>query len=363
MSMRMWSGSLSLLLVAACTALPTNSGELFSVGGNITGLVGTLSLNINNVETLQISKDGPYSFKTGLRDTTVFSVNVSRQPIAQICTVAQTTGTISGTDISNIDIVCAGSGQRFTVGGTVAGIDPNVELVISNGNDTLSLSTDGPFEFATPVAVGATYDVTVQQNPSGEQCSITNGLGTIDNANVITVAVHCTDLPATAFSLGGTVTGLAGGATVVLQNGSGETVSLTSNTDYTFPTSATVGAAYNVAVATQPNNQTCTVSNGVGNAVNANVDNIDVNCVTTPPNTFQINVVANNLVTGTSVGITYNGTGGNVTTLPLTVASGVSNGTAYDVEITRQPDKPARVPRTAAQWRGPRWWSRSIARR
>ena len=46
-----------------------------------------------------------------------------------------------------------------------------------NGGDDLSVSSDGAFTFATPVADGAAYDVTVKTNPSGQTCSVSGGVG------------------------------------------------------------------------------------------------------------------------------------------------------------------------------------------
>ena len=41
------------------------------------------------------------------------------------------------------------------------------------------MAANGSFTFATKVAIGAAYAVTVKTNPSGQSCTVANGSGTI----------------------------------------------------------------------------------------------------------------------------------------------------------------------------------------
>lgn len=81
------------------------------------------------------------------------------------------------------------------------------------------------------------------------------------------------------YSVGGAVSGLAAGATVVLQQNGGDDLSVTSNGPFTFQTPMENGANYVVTVKTQPSGQTCSVTNGSGSAT-SNVDDIAVSCGT-----------------------------------------------------------------------------------
>ena len=85
----------------------------------------------------------------------------------------------------------SGSGGSFTVGGSVSGLSGTVVLQ-DNGGDDLGVTANGPFTFATQVASGAAYAVTVKTNPSGQACTVSNGSGTMGSANVTSVAVTCT---------------------------------------------------------------------------------------------------------------------------------------------------------------------------
>ena len=102
-----------------------------------------------------------------------------------------------------------------------------------NGGDDLCVTANGPFTFATKVASGAAYAVTVKTNPSGQACTVSSGSGTMGSANVTSVAVTCTANSA-SFTVGGSVSGLSG--TVVLQDNGGDDLSVTANGPFTFAT-------------------------------------------------------------------------------------------------------------------------------
>ena len=131
------------------------------------------------------------------------------------------------------------------------------------------------FTFATPLATGTAYSVTVKTNPSGQSCSVSGGSGTVGSANVTSVAVTCTT---NTYSIGGTVSGLSG--TVVLQDNGGDDLSVSGNGAFTFATPLADGCAYNVTVKTNPSGQTCTVSGGTGTVASANVTSVAVTCTT-----------------------------------------------------------------------------------
>ena len=83
-----------------------------------------------------------------------------------------------------------GNAVSYPVGGAVSGLSGTVVLQ-DNGGDDLSVSANGSFTFATPVASGSGYAVTVKTNPSGQSCTVSNGSGTVGSANVTDVAVSC----------------------------------------------------------------------------------------------------------------------------------------------------------------------------
>jgi K+-transporting ATPase c subunit len=92
-----------------------------------------------------------------------------------------------------------GDTANYTVGGTVSGLSGTVVLQ-DNGGDNLSVSANGSFTFATALASGAAYSVTVKTNPTGQSCTVSSGSGTVGSANVASVAVSCATNSATSAS-------------------------------------------------------------------------------------------------------------------------------------------------------------------
>ena len=90
--------------------------------------------------------------------------------------------------------------------------------------------------------------------------------------------ISCSGGGTSAFTVGGTVSGLTGGS-LVLKNNGGDALTIAANsTSFAFSTTQTSGAGYSVAVGSQPNGLTCSVSNGSGTIANASITNVTVVC-------------------------------------------------------------------------------------
>ena len=152
-----------------------------------------------------------------------------------------------------------GTNPTYSVGGSVSGLSGTVVLR-DNGGDDLTLTANGSFAFATKLAGGAAYAVTVKTNPSGQSCSVANGSGTIGAADVTNVAVSCAASP--TYAVGGSTSGLSG--TVVLRDNGGDDLTVSANGSFNFATKLASGAAYAVTVKTNPSGQSCSVANGSG---------------------------------------------------------------------------------------------------
>ena len=87
----------------------------------------------------------------------------------------------------------------YTIGGTISDLSGSGLVLQNNGGDNLQVSsTQTTFVFATSVASGAAYAVTILTQPSSpaQTCTVTNGSGTA-TANVTSVQVACTANPTT----------------------------------------------------------------------------------------------------------------------------------------------------------------------
>ncbi|MBI1909064.1 MAG: hypothetical protein HYS22_02715 [Deltaproteobacteria bacterium] len=169
-------------------------------------------------------------------------------------------------------IVGDGNSVSVSVGGTLSGLSGTVVLQ-NNGGDDLTLTANGPFTFPSELPDGTSYTITVSTQPATQTCSVARGVGTIKGANVTNVSVVCSK---DTYSVGGTLSGLSG--TVVLQNNSGDNLTLTANGSFTFPTVLADGADYAVTILTQPSGQTCAVSSASGTMSGANVTGVTVAC-------------------------------------------------------------------------------------
>ena len=82
----------------------------FSVGGTVQGLEGSgLMLQLNGSNHLSVSENGDFAFANTLDDDAAFEVTVAVQPTnpEQICTVANGSGTVSGSDVSDAAVNCS----------------------------------------------------------------------------------------------------------------------------------------------------------------------------------------------------------------------------------------------------------------
>jgi 6-phosphogluconolactonase len=167
----------------------------YSVGGTVTGVTGTgLVLQNSGGDNLAISGNGPFVFTTKLFTGTPYAVSVLTQPTgpSQTCAVSNAGGVMGASDVTNVAVTC--TTNAYSVGGD-AGVFGTSGLVLrNNGGDDLVVSGGGGgFIFATPIASGGTYNVTIYKQPMGENCVLKNGTarGTVSTASITTVRVLC----------------------------------------------------------------------------------------------------------------------------------------------------------------------------
>lgn len=184
-----------------------------------------------------------------------------------------------------------GSTATYTVSATVSGLSGSGLVLQDNAGDDKTVSANGSFEFATSLASGAAYQVSVKTQPDSpaQTCIVANGSGTVAAADVSNVSVTCVN--AAAYTVGGTVSGLAGTG-LVLQDNAGDDTSVAANGSFTFATKLASGAAYAVSVKTQPSSpaQTCTVANGSGTVGVASIGNVAVTCVAADTDTRPLSL-------------------------------------------------------------------------
>jgi len=170
---------------------PGNETLSYALGGSITGLTGTVTLDYNQGNELTLDTDGFFTFTESIDENETYQVSIVAQPDRQTCAIESASGVIGTENISNINITCSDNPiVNYSVGGTATGLIDSVILQI-NDEELLTVSIDGDFSFDTPIADGETFDVTIQTNPTGKTCEVSNGKGTIAGSPVNNVSVHC----------------------------------------------------------------------------------------------------------------------------------------------------------------------------
>lgn len=161
----------------------------YTIAGTVAGLTGSgLVVQDNGGNNLPIGGNGPFTFSQPIDLGNTYNVTVLTQPSnpTQTCIVANGSGTANA-NVTNVQVTCSS-----TIGGTVSGLTGTGLVLQYNGANNLPISSNGAFTFATPIAYGTAYVVTVSTQPSGaaQACIVLNASGTAV-ANVTNVQVDC----------------------------------------------------------------------------------------------------------------------------------------------------------------------------
>jgi len=315
----------------------TPSDAPVSISVTVSGLAAgdSVVLQDNGGPSLTVSMNGSTTVQAAVAPGTAYAITVKTQPASppQTCTVSNGVGTAEAS-VANISVACVT--QTFAIGGTLSGLANGATVVLQdNAGDNLSLTASGSFTFATPVTSGSSYAVTVLTQPANQQCTVTQGTGTVGAVPVTSVVVTCTTPTVT---VGGMLTGLEAGNSVVLQDNGGNNLTLTSNGMFMFTTPVADGTMYTVTVSTQPlpQAQTCTVSAGTGTIGSTNVTGVLVNCA---PGTVTLGGTLSGLAPTDVLALSNGGGADSILTTngPFVLSTPVTANTAYAVTVHGQP--------------------------
>ncbi|WP_164011601.1 hypothetical protein [Pyxidicoccus trucidator] len=305
----------------------------FALRGRVLGLLGSTQsvvLKNNGGDALTITASRSFTFPTPVRFGDTYAVTVdATYPVS--CGVANGSGTMGTQDVTEVAITC--STAVFTVGGEITGMPANRTLRLRNNDgEELAFTGSGPFTFTLPVPDLGGYRVTVLSVPRGFDCTVANGTGTLSGANVTSVAVTCAKLK---YVLGGNLTGLGDGQSVVVKNSGGDALTLSANGSFTFPTQVAFMDAYAVTVeATYP--LVCSVPNGAGAMSFSDFLGVAVTCGT---ESFTVGGAVTGLVAGTTLELWNNG--GDALTVTeddsFTFTRPVADLGGYAVTVKTQP--------------------------
>ncbi len=112
---------------ASGTGGSTSSGgggggePMYTVGGEVTGLDGQVTLSNDGQEDLVVTAPGSFVFPTSLPSAASYVVSVAAQPSQETCSVTNGSGDISGEDIIDILVDCRGDSAELSGLTTTAG--------------------------------------------------------------------------------------------------------------------------------------------------------------------------------------------------------------------------------------------------
>jgi len=222
------------------------------------------------------------------------------------------------------------STTSFDVGGTVNGLSSSTALglALSNGS-VATLTQSGTFTFDKGVLQGESYAVSVSQQPTGQTCTVSKGSGSSISATITDVAVDCVTH---TYTLSGTVSGLSSDAVTLRTGSATNAVTVNQNGAFQLPQALPFGSDYAITVAQQPVGQTCTVAQGSGSNLAADVTDISISCA---QNLYSLSGTVSGLASGAQV-MLKNGTdtvavsANGSFTFPTLMA-------VYDVSVASQP--------------------------
>ncbi|WCL50069.1 hypothetical protein [Leptospira sp. GIMC2001] len=244
----------------------------------VSGLSGSgLVIQVNSSSDLNVREDGQYEFDRTFKANEAYNVSILTQPNDPIqeCSVAGGNGVFGSGNVTSVLINCAA--DRFAIGGSITGLEGITGITITNnGGDSLTIfSPNAEFAFPTTLVAGVSYNVEISAQPNHpiQNCTITNGSGTISETDITNINISCTTL---GYPIEVEVSGLSSGNLSLRLNGS-QNLNLSANGIYLFPNDVLIGDAYNLNIFAQPTNHICSINPSSGFIVGSKIT-VDANC-------------------------------------------------------------------------------------
>ncbi len=162
----------------------------YAVGGSLSGLASGQSVSIAGASgaSVTFSANGNYTFVVAVPDGATYSLSVSAQPIGQICSISNPSGTVRGAGINNVAVSCANTlnllagniGSSGSIDGTGASArfeGPQSLATDSAGNVYVADSDNHTIRKITPAGVVSTL-----AGSAGDRGSV-DGTGTAASFN------------------------------------------------------------------------------------------------------------------------------------------------------------------------------------
>jgi hypothetical protein len=165
------------------------SDEAYGLGGTLVGLTAAGLVLSDGNDTYRVPANATdFTMPEALARGSIYRMSVRTQPAGLTCTVSGGTGTMPASTVTDVAVTC--SSTSYTLGGSISGLSTS-GLVLTDGTETQSVSANArQFSMPSALAYGSVYTLTIQAQPSGGSCQITDGTGTVSD-EVGTVSVTC----------------------------------------------------------------------------------------------------------------------------------------------------------------------------
>ena len=175
-------------ILNADISITVNCEANATLGGTVNGLVGSVTLQKNSDEEINITSNGQFYFgnPVNIGDSYIVTAKDSKSSTGQICSASNNKGVVKG-NVENIQITC--SSVVRTISGNIKNLSGTLILQNNFGGDQ-TFSENSSFTFF--VADGAQFNIYVKSQPKGK-CVVSNGKGTAI-ADVSNVEVDCWSL-------------------------------------------------------------------------------------------------------------------------------------------------------------------------
>jgi hypothetical protein len=173
----------------------------YIVYGNVSGLQGSVVLKDTNTnpadsDTVTVNANGSFAFTKTITTAETYAISVMTNPtynamtgsLQQTCNPSNASGTAPSVNAASVSCTT----NTYTIGGSISGLTGGTVTLQDNAGDNLNRNSNGGFTFATRIASGSTYAVTVLTQPSITlKCTVANGSGTVTSNNITNVSVTC----------------------------------------------------------------------------------------------------------------------------------------------------------------------------
>lgn len=172
----------------------SNTGTLY-LGGYISGVtLDGMVLQNNGGSDLAIAANATtFTFTDLVPTDSVYNVTIKAGTMpsnVQSCTLSGNKGNTGLYSVTSVYVIC--TIYTHALSGTVSGLTTD-GLILINGSDKVTVPANATTVTMAPVSQGYPFGVTVFQQPTGQTCSVANGVGTEGTTDYTSLAVTCTN--------------------------------------------------------------------------------------------------------------------------------------------------------------------------